>query len=474
VQLNLQTVARALGDEINAGQVLAPGPNHSPKDRSLSVKLDAAAPDGFVVHSFSKDDPLECKDYVRKKLGLPSFKPNGKQHKNNDFITAAVMAAAMAQGRRSPNKKGRIVATYDYTDEQGTLLYQVCRFEPKDFRQRRPDGNGGWTWKLLDDRRVLYRLPDLLKYPDATILFCEGEKDCDRVASLGLCATTVASGKWTEECAQALAGRDVWILQDNGDKGRSRAREAAEQLQHVANSIRIILLPDLPPGGGVSDWFDGDRSHTADRFAELCFETPEWKLNDVPEIETKAEEKATESTTAAPPLPFINVIAWQGEPVPQRAWIVKDRIPDKAVTLLSGEGSVGKSILALHLSAAVVLARDWIGTLPEEGAALGVFCEDDTDELHRRLDRIREHYGVGYPDLKQLHLISLAGRETVMAVPDRNGVIQPTPVFKRLREAANDLRPRLTVLDNAADISPAMKTTEARCGSSSACWPDLV
>ena len=54
-----------------------PGPGHSPKDRSLSVKIDTDAPDGFVVHSFSGDDPIVCRDYVRERLGLPAFKPNG-------------------------------------------------------------------------------------------------------------------------------------------------------------------------------------------------------------------------------------------------------------------------------------------------------------------------------------------------------------------------------------------------------------
>jgi hypothetical protein len=58
---------------------------------------------------------------------------------------------------------GRVVATYDYRDEAGTLLYQVLRYDkPKSFRQRRPDGAVGWRWDVKDARRVLYRLPELL------------------------------------------------------------------------------------------------------------------------------------------------------------------------------------------------------------------------------------------------------------------------------------------------------------------------
>ena len=64
-----------------------------------------------------------------------------------------LLATPQVVGRPQP----RIVKTYGYCDENGTLLFQVVRFEPKGFRQRRPDGYGGWIWKLQDTRRVPYR-----------------------------------------------------------------------------------------------------------------------------------------------------------------------------------------------------------------------------------------------------------------------------------------------------------------------------
>jgi hypothetical protein len=190
--IDLRTLRRTLGGEVNGARLLCPGPGHSTADRSLSVKLDSGAPDGFFVHSFAGDDPIVCRDYVRSKAGLPAFTPNGsgRRRLSDDAIANMVMAAAMGQ---TDKPKGRVVATYDYTDADGALLYQVLRLEPKSFRQRRPDGNGDFIWSLGDMCRVPYRLPELQKYPDATIFVCEGEKDADRVASHGHCATCVAA-----------------------------------------------------------------------------------------------------------------------------------------------------------------------------------------------------------------------------------------------------------------------------------------
>jgi RecA-family ATPase len=451
--MDLKAIARALGGEVSNGEVRAPGPGHSAVDRSLSVKLDANAPDGFLVHSFAGDDPIVCRDHFREKTGLEPFKPNGNfaNNEDNEDRIAKAMAAAMAAPRAQP--KGRIVAKFDYTDADETLRYQVLKYDPKSFRQRRPDGNGGWIWSLGDVHRVPYRWPELLQYLDATVFVCEGEKDADRLASLGHCATCAAAGKWTDECVQALAGRDVVILQDNDDAGRKKALDAAQALHSTTKTIRIVSLPDLPDKGDVSDWLDADPSR-AEKLVGICFDTPEWVPNDADTTAADATDTAKEETkpTSKLLLPFINIAEWRERPVPERVWTVKDRIPGSNVTLLSGEGSVGKSILSLHLATAVVLGRDWLQSLPEPGPVIVVCCEDDTDELWRRLDLIFQHYGAAYTDFKDLHVSALAGEETLMAVSDRNGIMQTTKLFGRTREAACDLKPRLIVLDNSADV----------------------
>jgi putative DNA primase/helicase len=69
--MDAHTVAWALGGEVCGGnQVLAPGPGHTPRDRSLSVRLDPTAPDGFLCHSFAGDNWRDCRDHVRGALGM--------------------------------------------------------------------------------------------------------------------------------------------------------------------------------------------------------------------------------------------------------------------------------------------------------------------------------------------------------------------------------------------------------------------
>jgi 5S rRNA maturation endonuclease (ribonuclease M5) len=144
---------------------------------------------------------------------------------------------------RSAEPERRIVATYDYTDENGVVLYQTVRYEPKDFKQRRPDGNGGWHWNLKDVRKVLYRLPAVLAAP--IVFVCEGEKDADSVTELGLVATTnpLGAGKWRPEYAEFLRSKEVYVIPDADETGRNHADDVMRSLDGVATSVKRIELP---------------------------------------------------------------------------------------------------------------------------------------------------------------------------------------------------------------------------------------
>jgi len=205
-----------------------------------------------------------------------------------DDVCAAIdfrqsdLFADNGRGKRNGNTKSQIVATYDYQDESGRLLYQVVRYYPKDFRQRRPNGKGGWFWSMQGVRRVLYRLPELLAAdPDEKVYICEGEKDVDRLIGLGLVATcnVGGAGKWRDEYSDHLKERRVAIVRDNHLTGTNHARLVVKSLQGKAAEIKILEPPGLLDKGDVSDWLDAlpEDADATDRLAGLVDRTPVWE-----------------------------------------------------------------------------------------------------------------------------------------------------------------------------------------------------
>lgn len=185
-----------------------------------------------------------------------------------------------------------IVAEYDYRDENGNLLFQTVRYQPKDFKQRRPDGNGGWVYNLNGTRRVVYRLPELLK-SSGQVLTCEGEKDVDHLRRRGFTATTnpMGAGKWRKEYDEFLRGRDVVIIPDNDAPGRKHADRVANSLWGVARSIKIVSIPGLDEHGDVSDFFS--RGHDESELRELIERTS--ALSECPDVPDDGKKKTDES-----------------------------------------------------------------------------------------------------------------------------------------------------------------------------------
>ncbi len=208
--------------------------------------------------------------------------PDGAEHRKRIFALVGVK-------EQRDERKPRIVATYDYTDADGRLIFQVVRFEPKDFRQRRPDGAGGWVWNMQGVERVLYRLPAVLKARDAseTIYVCEGEKDADTLVGLGLCATCNpgGAGKWQASYNETLTGAHIVILPDRDEPGRKHADLVARALNGKAKSVRVVELPDRD-GRLVKDAHDWiGAGGTAAELLELVRTAPIW----TPQAETSAD-----------------------------------------------------------------------------------------------------------------------------------------------------------------------------------------
>ena len=140
--------------------------------------------------------------------------------------------------------KRRIVATYPYVNKDGELRYEVVRYEPKDFRQRRPNpnGEGTWVWNLQGVKKVLYRLPEVLHAVEdgRTIFVVEGEKDADALVRAGEVATTCpgGAGKWKPQYTDSLRGaEEVVVVADADDAGRKHAEEVADAIEPVVGIV---------------------------------------------------------------------------------------------------------------------------------------------------------------------------------------------------------------------------------------------
>jgi predicted P-loop ATPase len=202
------------------------------------------------------------------------------------------LAQEQAQNRK-PGKFGKPVAFYDYTDESGAVLSQNVRFEPKDFRQRRPARpddppdkvKDGWVWTTKGVRQVPYWLPELIEAIRSSrlIFIVEGEKDVENLRALGAIATCNigGAGKWKPELNKFFKDADIIVvIQDNDPQakkpdgtprfhpdgrpvlpGQDHAQDVCRNLFGIACCIRLLDLkqvwPEIPPKGDVSDWLVG-------------------------------------------------------------------------------------------------------------------------------------------------------------------------------------------------------------------------
>lgn len=220
--------------------------------------------DKYKCHCPAHDDSIESLSVSVGKDGKVLLKCHagceiGKVVAELGLKMADLFPASSAKKPTYPPKHKAIVATYDYRDEHGKLLYQGVRYKPKEFRQRRPDDTKGWVWNLNGVPRVLYKLPELLETTsDKWVFIVEGEKDVDNLCAHGLTATTNAQGaaKWESHFNEWLKGRRVCILPDNDDPGRKHAHNVAQQLLGIADTVRLVELEPLPLKGDVSDWLE--------------------------------------------------------------------------------------------------------------------------------------------------------------------------------------------------------------------------
>jgi hypothetical protein len=291
-----------------------------------------------------------------------------------------------------------IVQKYDYIAESGDLAYQVVRYMPKTFRQRRPDGAGGWKWNLDDVRLVPYRLPDLRSATDVVIV--EGEKDAD----------ALADGSWPDELTPHFEGKRVWIVPDNDDVGRKTADRTAAALGSVAASVTVAdLCAGMRAKADVSDWLaanDADGLMPALRSFE-------------PRLRVVASGFSASDMRAVEP----------------RQWLYGKHLIRGYVSATVSPGGVGKTTLELIEAIALATARPLLGVPVRERVRVWHYnLEDPRDELMRRVWAICEHFGIPPVELEGWLFLD-SGRDCKMIVAEPvDGVVVPAVAAEQVIE----------------------------------------
>ena len=338
-----------------------------------------------------------------------------------------------------------ILATYDYTDKNSEILYQVVRYEPKGFRQRRPDGSDGWVWSIKGVERVPYRLSDLLASTTKEVFIVEGEKDADALAALGLVATCNAGGakNWPMTLSKHFVGMTVYVVHDNDEPGREHAETVAVSLFGKASSVRVVDLtgnmPNLPQKGDVSDWLKlggepGD-------FVRYCRTVPEWSQC---EKETSAESKEGGNLPVA--IPFV-----LGDPskIPPREFIYGGHYIRKFVTATAGFGGAGKSTIIVAEALSIATGQNLLGQEVIESCPVWYAnLEDPQDEICRRLTATTMKYEISQEQLKnRLYLTSGRSSSFVIAEDSHDGVKIIVPVVDALKAEIRDKEIGLLIID---------------------------
>jgi 5S rRNA maturation endonuclease (ribonuclease M5) len=233
----------------------------------------------------------KCPSHEDRKPSLSITEKNGKTLlKCHAGCDTRDVVAAIGLTLEDLREGTRHVSTYDYVDENGILLFQCLRYEPKAFKLRHPDGKGGWTWNLNGTRRVIYNLPAVLTAD--SVLIVEGEKDVEAARQLGLVGTCnpMGAGKWREEYGDSLRGKNITIIPDSDEPGRKHAEQIAASLAGKVKSVAICHLPE-----GIKDLSEWPQSKES--LVDLINKAPARKPEQVEVFDTRREFDETAEPT---------------------------------------------------------------------------------------------------------------------------------------------------------------------------------
>ncbi|MER6605901.1 DnaB-like helicase C-terminal domain-containing protein [Streptomyces sp. NPDC000927] len=194
---------------------------------------------------------------------------------------------------------GHKAAEYHYTDENDAFLFATCRCSRKGDGcknpfaqwQKDPSKKSGKSWNLKGVRRVPYRLSALIAAvaEGCTIYVVEGEKDVDRLRSMGYAATSspLGGGNWIHQFAVFFKGATVVVVADRDEKGFKHAGDVYKSLSGIAASITVVMSAVNLEGSDVSDHLDA--GFTMDQLVPAVREDPVELVDPIPVLRPEPE-----------------------------------------------------------------------------------------------------------------------------------------------------------------------------------------
>jgi hypothetical protein len=240
----------------------------------------------------------------------------------------------------------------------------------------------------------------------------------------------------------------------------------------------IRIAEEFDRDDGLDEYFGETKQQMVDRWDREHPAANNTGINGITQLHRPNGKARTGADVSAPKivpekesLRWLDMSKWDDEPVPERKWAIRDRVPLNQTGLFSGEGGAGKSIIELMKDVAHVTGKDWLRSLPEPGPAFYVGAEDDKDELHIRLAAIAKHYDTTFKELIDggLHVLCLLGQDaTLCAANPRTGKVETTALYRQLYETAGDIKQRISRLTRCLAPSPetrliAVKSTPLPC-----------
>jgi RecA-family ATPase len=239
------------------------------------------------------------------------------------------------------------------------------------------------------------------------------------------------------------------------DDGRTWLADCMSAIALAKENKLAVLKAQAAEGAQIIRYGLLTKQAVVDRFAEIAH-----SAGYVAEFGSDAVQEAlaafgpvSATIDTVRPLPFVKASKFADQPIPVRAWHVEEWIPAENVTLLGGDGGTGKSLTALQLAVATAAGTKWLGRTVRPGKSLFLTAEDDMPEVHRRLADVVAEEGISFADLDDLAIVSLAGDDALLAVPDgRSNIIRPTALLGSLESLIEKFQPSLVVLDTLADL----------------------